>query len=288
MRRGPSKSKQGTLRRWTGRLLIGLALISIGLWGGVCWFLYAHQDALIFPNGGPNFDACDEMKAMGGVAGSRTSDGQLVRYVFFKGAKAKATLLFFHGNGGTVCYRALHAEHLRSQDWDLVMLEYPGYGGDPAPPSQSRILDNALAAYDLFKGDHPERPIFLFGKSLGSGPATYVASKRAVAAFVNQTPYPSINAIADARFKIIPVGLLNRSPFPAADWAPNVSCPVLVLHGTSDEVIPFELGQEQAHRFPHLEAFEVFQDAHHTDMPYREPGRYWSLILGFLKAHLHG
>jgi pimeloyl-ACP methyl ester carboxylesterase len=266
--------------------MTGFSLVLLGVWAFACWFLYSHQDALIFPNGGPHYDACDEFKALGGVAESRIYDGQMVRYVLFKGTKAKATLLFFHGNGGTVCYRALHAEHLRSPDWDLVMLEYPGYGGDPAPPCQARILDNALAAYDLLKNDHPERPIMLFGKSLGSGPATYLASKRPVAAFVDQTPYPSINAIADARFKVIPVGLLNRSPFPAEDWAPNVSCPVLVLHGTSDEVIPFELGKEQAGRFPHLEDFEVFKDAHHTDMPYRESGRYWSIILGFLRQHL--
>jgi alpha-beta hydrolase superfamily lysophospholipase len=261
-------------------------VILAGLWTTGSAVLYTEQTPMLFPSGGPNYTECEDMKRLGGVAEERVKDGQLVRYVLFKGAQAKATVLFFHGNGGTVCYRAFHAEHLRSPDYDLVMLEYPGYGADPIPPSQARILPNALAAYDLFKADHPERPILLFGKSLGSGPATYVAAQRPASGLIAQTPYPSINAVADQRFFFLPVSWLNHSPFYAKDWAPLVECPVLVLHGTDDEVIHFKLGKEEAGRFKHLESLAVFQGAHHTDMPYREPERYWGLVSDFLHKHM--
>jgi pimeloyl-ACP methyl ester carboxylesterase len=255
------------------------------LWGLACGYLYKNQDALIYPNAGPAYDTCGLLNLMGGVAQSRTWNGQELRYVLFKGAHAKATLLFFHGNGGTVCGRALHVQHLSSPDWDLVMLEYPGYGGDVLPPSQERILANALAAFDLFHADAPRRPILAFGESLGTGPATYLAARRPVAALVLQTPYPSINAIAAGRYKVIPVSLLNRSPFPAEDWAPQVACPVLILHGTSDEIIPYELARRQARNFRHLLDFETFVGAHHTDMPYREPTRFWGDIVRFLEQY---
>jgi pimeloyl-ACP methyl ester carboxylesterase len=166
------------------------------------------------------------------------------------------------------------------------MMEYPGYSGDPEAPSQERILANALAAYDLVASQNPNLKIFAFGESLGTGPAAYLASRRPIQALVEQTPYPSINAIASADFPWLPVSFLNRSPFPAEIWAKNVKCPVLVLHGTDDEVIPYELGKQQAANFPNLAGMETFERAHHTDMPYRESVRFWSLIENFYKKAL--
>lgn len=265
---------------------LALAIV-LGVWSLGSGVLYVQQDTMLHPGSYRMYGECDWLKSLGGATADRTWDGQRLRTVTIKGAKAKATLLYFHGNGDTVCTGESYAKGLSSPDWDLVLPEYPGYGGDDGKVGQERMLANALAVFDILKAEHPERPVLVFGLSLGTGVATYLASKRPVTAMVLHTPYPSINDVANQRFFWLPVRWLNRSPFPAQDWAKQVDCPVLAMHGTKDHVIFYKLGKQQAANFKNLQAFETFEGGHHMDLKDREPERYWGTAHGFFRKHLN-
>jgi uncharacterized protein len=242
--------------------------------------LYFKQGSMIFQAFGPDYTECFQIQALGYTAHRVQLRGEPVRFLWWAAPKARGTLLLFHGNGGTVCYRVEHAERLRHAGWNVALAEYPGYGRDAGKAGQAAILSNALAAYDVVRIQGGGLPVLLLGKSLGSGVATYVAAQRPVAGLILQAPYPSLTAVARHAYPFIPVSLLLRHPMPAEEWAPQVRVPVLVLHGEEDRLIPVALGSQQAGHFASAE-FVGLSGVGHNDISDREPGLYWGRILGF-------
>jgi alpha-beta hydrolase superfamily lysophospholipase len=247
--------------------------------------LYFKQEAILFPAFGPDYTQCTQIQGLGYTAHRVQLRGESVRLLWWGAAEARGTLLLFHGNGGTVCYRVEHAGRLRHAGWNVALAEYPGYGRDAGRAGQAAILRNALAAFDVARIQGGGLPLLLFGKSLGSGVATYVASQRPVAGLILQAPYPSLTAVARHAYPWLPVGLLLRHPMPAQDWAPQVRAPVLVLHGEADRLIPIALGRQQAKHFASIE-FVSIPGAGHNDISERDPELYWSRILEFCTRSL--
>lgn len=263
-------------RRWAQLLgvgVLGFYVLFIGL-------LYFKQESMIFQAFGPDYTECSQIQSLGYTARRVQLRGETVRMLWWAAPKARGTLLLFHGNGGTVCYRIEHAERLRDAGWNVALAEYPGYGRDAGKAGQAAILSNALAAFDVVRIQGGGVPVLLFGKSLGSGVATYVASQRPVAGVILQAPYPSLTAVARHAYPFMPVSLLLQHPMPAEEWAAQVRVPVLVLHGEDDRLIPIALGRQQAEHFTSLE-FVGIPGAGHNDISERDSGLYWGRILEF-------
>lgn len=279
----PPKSRPpqaSPLRRWLSRLAWLVLAIVAGFYAFACFRLWRDQEQLLFPGGGPAITECGDMLKLGYVPRRVDTGTEVVRYLWKAGKRAKGTLLFFHGNGGSICFRSDHAEHLRSDDWNVAMAEYPGYGGEGVA-GEAAILKNALAAFDVVQAEGKGLPVVLMGESLGSGPATYVASIRPAAGLILHTLYPSLTAVgAHAFHHLLPIGLLIRHPMKAERWAPGVRCPVLALHGDADTLIPLSLGREQASHFQTLD-FVTVPGAGHNDLAWKDAGLYWGKIIRF-------
>jgi pimeloyl-ACP methyl ester carboxylesterase len=174
-------------------------------------------------------------------------------------ADAPATIVvYFHGNCGTAADRLplvseLRRSHAQLHDAGVALVEYPGYGGDPEPPSEARLLPNALAVLDEVCRQFLGARIVILGRSLGTCIATYAAARRPelVDGLVLVSPFPSIPHVArqNAWVKWVPFEWLMASPFKASVWARDVACPVTIVHGDRDTLVPLALGKEQAQHF---------------------------------------
>jgi fermentation-respiration switch protein FrsA (DUF1100 family) len=176
----------------------------------------------------------------------------------------RATTLYLHGNAGNLSDRPGHLQSLSAAGSEVLIVDYRGYGKSEGEPSESNLYEDAEAAYEwlLAQGRKPKR-IVLYGESLGTAVATDLASRRSCGALILEAPFPSRSAVAGL---IVPVlGPLIARGFETVRKIANVSCPVLVLHGTADTVIPQALGRAVFDAAPQPKRFWSIPGGRHID-----------------------
>ena len=124
-------------------------------------------------------------------------------------------------------------------------MEYPGYGLYKGTPNDVTIMEDSEAVYDYLTKKLNIKPknIMLFGRSIGSGPATYLASQREVGALILMAAFTSIRA-AVKEFAGKWAQYLIKERFNNLENIPKVKCPAFLVHGQSDRMIPFTHSQE--------------------------------------------
>ena len=183
-------------------------------------------------------------------------------------------LLFTHGNGELIDDWAGEFAPPRAAGFAVLLVEYPGYGRSAGAPSEAAIAAAVLAAYDWAR-DAPDidpRRIVAYGRSLGGGPACLLAARRPIAGLILESSFTSVPALA--RRSLIP-GFLVRDRFDNLAALQSYRGPLLVLHGTLDDIIPVDHGRRLAGSVPEAE-LELLPCGH-NDCP-----RAWARILAFL------
>uniref|UniRef100_A0A0G4F166 AB hydrolase-1 domain-containing protein n=1 Tax=Chromera velia CCMP2878 TaxID=1169474 RepID=A0A0G4F166_9ALVE len=170
-----------------------------------------------------------------------TTEGEVVP-AFFIDRDARFTLLFSHGNaedlGMIIQYFRELAQHL---EVNVFAYEYSGYGQSTGSPTEKNVYADVEAAFAYLTEviGIPWHQIVLYGRSLGSGPSIYLASKKAVRGVVLQSPLMSAYRVGfNLRFT------LPGDMFANIDRVAKVLCPLYVIHGTKDEIVPLWHGQE--------------------------------------------
>jgi pimeloyl-ACP methyl ester carboxylesterase len=195
---------------------------------------------------------------------------------------AKFRVLVFHGNAGKACDRTYWEDLLGIKNAEIILVEYPGYDGTTL--TYERLLESALDTYDYFSNGSVKK-IVLVGESLGTAPATYVASKRKPNAIILNSMFTSIADLAKYKFPFLPIDLILQYPFPSNLWAKEVDAPVLSVHGDSDLVIPFDFGEKQALNFSKCELIKI-RNAGHNDWTWYLEDKHRKKIVEFLSLNL--
>ncbi|MEO1640367.1 MAG: alpha/beta hydrolase [Pseudomonadota bacterium] len=197
-----------------------------------------------------------------------------------------AAVLFFMGNGGALTYFTFTLDAHRTAGRTLAAMQYPGGGGIEGRPSEARLKADALATYDWLSAQH-DGPIVVHGFSLGTGLALHVAARRPVAAVLLDAPYVRLCRLM-TKASYLPACLIpGVQKWQSADDVPQVEAPVLIQHGTADQLIPMTEGQAMAGLMQDeglTVTFLPIPDATHNNLA-GQPG-YNDRINGFLATHL--
>ena len=172
-----------------------------------------------------------------------TADGEKLVAWYVPAAEGKPVVLYFHGNGGALVDRVRRFRGLIADGNGLVALSYRGYGGSSGSPSEEGLLADAAAGYAFAAARYPAQRIALFGESLGTGVAIWLATEKPVARLLLQAPYTSIVDVAVAAYPFLPVRLLLKDRYRSDERVGGVTAPVLVLHGERDRVVPIQYGE---------------------------------------------
>jgi pimeloyl-ACP methyl ester carboxylesterase len=211
------------------------------------------------------------------------SNNQKISALLFKTASPKSRILYFHGNGQALDTWGFVAEELAQKyNSEVLIIDYPGYGKSSGglPRSEVQLLESAQAAFEYFKATSDDKlPMIIYGRSLGSGIASYIASKNSVQGLILETPYVSIKKMARIYIPIVPEFIVNYNLDNSASLK-NLKIPIIILHGTSDEVIPYEQSQQLSLEFPQAE-FIAIDTAEHNNLA--DFPLYWKSLDKFLE-----
>ena len=118
-------------------------------------------------------------------------------------------------------------------------MDYRTYGKSTGKLSEEAFYHDAQLFYDYLLKHYHETEITLYGRSLGTGIATYLASKNNPKRLILESPYYSMVDVGESRFPFLPVKPLLKYKFPTFQFIQNVSCPITMVHGTDDDIVPY-------------------------------------------------
>jgi fermentation-respiration switch protein FrsA (DUF1100 family) len=249
-----------TVLKW----LVAIALIA---WCGGLALLYFAQRSILFP--------IPETKRTSPQAAGlpqaeehllHTSDGEALVAWHVAPRAEKPVVIFFHGNGDILAWRAPWFATLIADGTGLVAVSFRGYAGSSGSPSEAGLLQDAEAAYAFAAQRYAPERIVSWGFSLGTGPAIALAARHRIAALILEAPYTSIADIAAAAFPFAPVRWFVRDPFHADQWIADVTAPVLIMHGGRDVTIPIRFGEKLYAFAREPKQMVRFPEAAHNDL----------------------
>ncbi|HMU14571.1 MAG: alpha/beta hydrolase [Bacteroidetes bacterium] len=160
--------------------------------------------------------------------------------LLFRASATKGTVLYFHGNAGSLKRWGKKAQRFTRQGWNVLMPDYRGYGKSRGRLSEAALHADAAVWYDWLTGHEKEDRIIVYGRSLGSGMAVPVAAANHPRALVLESPFANLYDAARHQFYLLPYRSLLRYAFRNDKAIRRVTCPVHIFHGKRDPIVPYE------------------------------------------------
>ena len=194
-------------------------------------------------------------------------------------------MLWCHGNAGTMINRLENITELHRRNISVFIFDYRGYGQSSGTPSEAGLYRDALAAYDVLTQQHRVLPqhVVLFGRSLGAAVATELATKRKAAGLILETPFSSVTQLFKVTHTSLVLRPLIRARYDVIQRLPQVTIPILVIHGDHDEVIPLALGQQVFEAASPPKGFYLIRGAGHNDTYLVGGEPYFQRLLSFIR-----
>jgi pimeloyl-ACP methyl ester carboxylesterase len=166
-------------------------------------------------------------------------------------------VLYFHGNAGSLRTWGDVARDFTSRGYDILIPDYRGFGKSTGTiTNEKQLLDDGLAVYRTLTKTWPENMIIVYGRSIGTGVATFVARSGKPRMLILESPFLSLVDLASHHYPLLPrslIAMFLKYPQRTDRRIGEVACPVYLFHGTQDDIIPFDhsAGLEVLIRSPH-------------------------------------
>jgi pimeloyl-ACP methyl ester carboxylesterase len=164
--------------------------------------------------------------------------GVRINGLHFYREKPEGLILYFHGNTRSIKGWAKYAADFYRYNYDVVLVDYRGFGKSTGKRSESGMLNDMQFVYDTLLVQYPEDHLILYGRSMGSGFATKLASDNRPRYLILDAPYYSFSKVVERYLPFLPLRFVLRFKLRSDRWIQKVSCPVYILHGTRDWQIP--------------------------------------------------
>ncbi len=216
------------------KFLIILGALFALFYAALCTVALTVDDRLMFPRPPHTYS-----QSIHGYMELNTGKEKIASF-WLRNPESKKTLLYCHGNNEDLGRSSNFLSQFYAMGFSVMAIDYPGYGLSSGKPTESGCYRAIDAAYDFLTKQQNILPqdITVFGFSIGTGPSTYLASKKPVGGLILQAPFLSAYRVMTNN-RILPIDAFN-----SYGRINKVKCPLLVIHGTNDNVIPFWHGKE--------------------------------------------
>lgn len=194
-------------------------------------------------------------------------DGGVVNGIHFKVPNAKGVVFYFKGNTRSVKGWGKFARDFVGKGYDFFMVDYRGFGKSRGKRSEQIIYNDLQQVYKWLAGQYDEKDILIYGRSMGSGFATRIASWNNPRMLILDSPYYSFFQQVNRYAFILPVRWLLKYQIRTDLFIKKVNCPIFIIHGKKDRLIPFSSGQKLKDLAPlKTELFSV-DEGRHNNLP---------------------
>jgi len=169
-----------------------------------------------------------------------TRDGAIINGLHFRVDNPMGVVLYLKGNSKSIKGWGKFAVDFTRINYDVIMVDYRGFGKSTGKRSQKAIKHDLQYIYNKIRERVSEKYIILYGRSLGSGFAAKLASMNHPKMLILDAPYYSLAKVTGRFMPFMPLSVLLKYPMPTYKWLKYVNCPIRIIHGTQDKLIPFK------------------------------------------------
>ena len=169
----------------------------------------------------------------------------LIGWFYNRDLEEFKTILFFHGNAGSLENRTYKLNHFKNLNLNFLIIAWRGFNGNKGKPNEMGLYEDAKSAIKWLKAKGiKEKNIILYGESLGTGVAVEVAQNKNYAGVILESPFTSMVNMGKKYYPFFPVSLLLKDKFESYKKINNIFVPVLIMHGKVDKIVPYNMGKK--------------------------------------------
>jgi uncharacterized protein len=213
-----------------------LLIVFLSGYGIIVALLYFFQTSLLFIPEKLDADHEFSLAPSDSELYLTTKDGQSINALYYKGTRDQV-ILYLHGNAGSLRTWQMAADNLREYGYNVLIIDYRGYGKSTGGITEAGLLLDAQAAYDHLRADCSAADIIVYGRSIGTGIAVHLASENVIGGLILEAPYTSIADLANEKFGIFFPSVYLKIRLNNLEKINSVSAPVYFIHGTHDQLI---------------------------------------------------
>jgi len=169
----------------------------------------------------------------------------LTGWFYNKNLENFKTILFFHGNAGSLENRTYKLNHFKDLDLNFLIIAWRGFSGNKGKPNETGLYEDAASAIRWLetKGVE-EKNIILYGESLGTGVVVEIAQNKNYAGVILESPFTSMVNLGKKYYPFFPVSFLLKDKYESYKKITNISVPVLIMHGKVDKIVHYDMGKK--------------------------------------------
>lgn len=226
-------------------------------------------------------------------SGSGTERGELDGWWIPSEQANAPVLLYFHGNSHNISHShdVENVTRIHSLGYNLLMVDYRGYGKSTGgAPSEAKMYEDAEAAWNYLIKQRACLPgrTFIYGHSLGGAVAIDLAVRHPEAAgVIEEASFTNMQAMGEIEYGYLPVGLLLGERFDTLQKIPRLKIPLLVIHGTWDKIVPYQMAQQLFDAAQSPKILKIIEGGEHGNNSGVAWAEYRDAMNGFVRKHVH-
>ena len=193
--------------------------------------------------------------------------GVSINGLHFYCKEPKGLILYLHGNSRSIKGWAKYARDFYRYQYDVVLVDYRGFGKSTGKRSEREMLSDIQFVYDTLRKKYLEQDILVYGRSLGSGFATKIAADNTPRYLILDAPYFSFLKVMERFTPFLPHRLLLRYHLRTDKWIRKVNCHTYIIHGTKDRLIPIRQSEQLQQINPHKITLIRIHGGRHNNLP---------------------
>lgn len=233
------------------RSIAFVLLLALTVYTAMCTYMWATQRSLIFEPTQRLQSTPDRLGLnytdLRIPSGSGAERGELDAWWVPAAHGGSATLLYLHGNDRNIASNLGHVSRLHDLGYNVLLIDYRGFGrSSGGQPSETKVYEDAESAwrYVIEQGHIPARQLFIYGHSLGGAVAIELAAHHPEAAgLIVEGTFTSMLEMGQRSYGYLPVSILINQHFASLEKMGRIKVPVLIIHGTWDEIVPVEMAR---------------------------------------------
>ena len=250
--------------------LLSILLTTVFIYLFILISVYFYQRNLLYQPNENNYSGDKLLVSIEEVKIKTKDNIELKSWYHDKNIKENKTIIFFHGNAGSLENRIHKINHFKDMNINFLLVSWRGFSGNKGKPTENGLYEDARSAVKWLNSKGvKEDKIILYGESLGAGVVTEIAQYKNFAGIILESPFTSMIEVGKDKYPFLPVGLLLKDRYESNKKIKKIKSPILIMHGKVDKVVSFDMGKKM-YELANKPKYSYFSEYDNHMMEYNE------------------